>query len=81
MPLPGFQDRAARGMWTTAQNLESANDVENALNAYRSLRGAFFSLRSIVTPGCGWQAWLILDEGNVTEDTLIPAAKMLKNFN
>ena len=54
MPLPGFQDRAARGMWTTAQNLESANDVENALNAYRSLRGAFFSLRSIVTLGKEW---------------------------
>ncbi len=54
--VPGLnlQDRAAQGLWKVALNYEAETDSENALNAYRLLRGAFYSVRSFYTPGKSW---------------------------
>lgn len=54
--LPGLSapDRAAEGLWKTASFYESQGDAENALAAYRRLRGAFYSARSFFTPGQKW---------------------------
>lgn len=54
--LPGLslQDKAAHGLWDVAEKYEAQGDTENALNAYRLLRGAFFSARSFYTPGKIW---------------------------
>lgn len=54
--IPGLhlQERAAEGLWKAAKTHESQNDLENALNAYRLLRGAFYSTRSFYTPGKKW---------------------------
>jgi len=54
--VPGLnlQNRAAQGLWKIAQKYEAENDFENAINAYRLLRGAFYSVRSFYTPGKIW---------------------------
>ena len=54
--VPGLnlQERAAEGLWEVALKNEAQNDSENALNAYRLLRGAFYSVRSFYTPGKIW---------------------------
>ncbi|GJL79354.1 MAG: hypothetical protein NPINA01_23430 [Nitrospinaceae bacterium] len=54
--LPGLnlQERAAEGLWKVAQKYEAEEDFENAINAYRLLRGAFYSVRSFYTPGKIW---------------------------
>ena len=54
--VPGLrlQERAAEGLWEVAQKYETQNDFENAINAYRLLRGAFYSVRSFYTPGKIW---------------------------
>lgn len=54
--VPGLnlQERAAEGLWKVGLKYEAQNDSENALNAYRLLRGAFYSVRSFYTPGKTW---------------------------
>ncbi|MBI4389202.1 MAG: hypothetical protein HY580_03395 [Nitrospinae bacterium] len=54
--LPGLDigENAAEGLWKTAAQYESRGDMENALNSYRLLRGAFYSARSFFTPGRKW---------------------------
>ncbi len=54
--LPGLslQDRAAQGLWNVGEKYEAKSDTENALAAYRLLRGAFYSSRSFYTPGKTW---------------------------
>jgi tetratricopeptide (TPR) repeat protein len=54
VPGSNLQDRAAEGLWNVAQKFETEKDFENAINAYRLLRGAFFSVRSFYTPGQDW---------------------------
>lgn len=54
--LPGLslQNRAAEGLWNVGEKYEANGDTENALAAYRLLRGAFYSARSFYTPGKTW---------------------------
>jgi len=54
--VPGLdlQNRAAEGLWKVARKFEAEKDFESALNAYRLLRGAFYSVRSFYTPGKIW---------------------------
>ena len=54
LPGSGLQDRAAEGLWEVASNHEAAGDHERALNDYRLLRSAFYSVRSFYTPGQKW---------------------------
>lgn len=56
LPGAGVQDRAADGLWKIAVDYESAGDLENAINSYRLLRGAFYAARSFFTPGQKWIA-------------------------
>jgi len=54
--VPGLdlQESAAEGLWNAGLQYEAENNSENALNAYRLLRGAFYSVRSFYTPGKTW---------------------------
>jgi hypothetical protein len=54
--VPGLnlQEMAAQGLWDVALKYEAQNDSDNALTAYRLLRGAFYSVRSFYTPGKTW---------------------------
>ncbi|MCH8157644.1 MAG: hypothetical protein IID18_07845 [Nitrospinae bacterium] len=54
LPGTGLQDRAAEGFWKTAEHYEKAGEVQNAIDAYRLLRSAFYSTRSFYTPGSDW---------------------------
>lgn len=53
-PGSGLQDRAAEGLWRVALGHETAGNNERALNDYRLLRSAFYSIRSFYTPGQNW---------------------------
>lgn len=54
--LPGLhlQDRAAEGLWKIGLEYESRSDTENALSAYRLLRGGIYATRSFYTPAQDW---------------------------
>ncbi len=56
--LPGLDvtDKAAQGLWDTAQTFETTGELQKALDSYRLLRGAFYSTRSVFTPGKEWIA-------------------------
>ncbi len=56
--LPGLDvtDRAAAGLWRIAEAHEAAGEPQQALDAYRLLRSAFYSTRSVFTPGKHWIA-------------------------
>lgn len=53
LPVGGSVDRAAAQLWTVAEILET-DDKPLALEAYRSLRSAFYATRSFYTPGQDW---------------------------
>jgi hypothetical protein len=63
LPGTGGQDRAAEGLWKIAGQYESDGDLENAINSYRLLRGAFYATRSFYTPG---QRWIDLCNGKIS---------------
>ena len=52
-----YEEEGTPAYWPWVQTIRSyvqKNDSENALNAYRLLRGAFYSVRSFYTPGKFW---------------------------
>ncbi len=53
LPFGGIVDRAAAQLWAIAESLET-EDKPLALEAYRSLRSAFYATRSFYTPGQDW---------------------------
>lgn len=63
LPGAGVHDRAAEGLWKIAGHYESIGDLENAVNGYRLLRGAFYATRSFFTPG---QKWIALCDGKIS---------------
>lgn len=54
--FPGLdlKEQAAEGLWNIAQHYESQNDLQQALDTYRLLRGGFYGARSFYTPGKDW---------------------------
>jgi len=55
LPVGGYVDSAAENLWDIAEKLEM-EDRQLALEAYRSLRSAFYATRSFYTPGLPWIA-------------------------
>ena len=53
LPLGGYVHSSAEALWELAEMLES-EDRKLALEAYRSLRSAFYASRSFYTPGLPW---------------------------
>jgi len=53
LPVGGYVEPASEGLWEMAEALES-EDKKLALEAYRSLRSAFYATRSFYTPGLPW---------------------------
>lgn len=54
LPLSGMADEAAAGLWRIGESREQEGHLEDALAAFRLLRGAFYSARSFYTPGTQW---------------------------
>ncbi len=59
LPLGGYVEPAATQLWRVAEILEEKED-KMALEAYRSLRSAFYATRSFYTPGQEW-----IDRSNI----------------
>ena len=47
IPGLGLQEKAAQRIWQIAEDFESADNPENAINVYRILRAGFYSTRSL----------------------------------
>lgn len=54
MPFSQTPNQAAEKLWTIAQDFQVQNRIPESLKTYRLLRGAFYSVRSIYTPGKKW---------------------------
>ncbi|MDE0848036.1 MAG: hypothetical protein OSA44_04415 [Nitrospinaceae bacterium] len=54
LPFSRTPNRAAEKLWEIAQNQQTQNQNIEALKTYRILRSAFYSVRSIYTPGKKW---------------------------
>lgn len=54
LPITDIQDKAADGLWKTASHFDRVGETQNAIDAYRLLRSAFYSTRSFYTPGRNW---------------------------
>ncbi|MBT7935584.1 MAG: hypothetical protein HN722_05225 [Nitrospina sp.] len=54
LPFSHTPYQAAEKLWKIAQNQQTQNQSMEALKTYRILRGAFYSVRSIYTPGKKW---------------------------
>jgi hypothetical protein len=54
LPFSQTPYQAAEKLWALAQRLQSQNQTSEALKTYRILRSAFYSIRSIYTPGKKW---------------------------
>jgi hypothetical protein len=54
LPFSRTPYQAAEKLWEIAQNQQTQNQSIEALKTYRILRGAFYSVRSIYTPGKKW---------------------------
>lgn len=54
LPFSKTPYQAAEKLWAIAQKFETQNKNKEALKTYRILRGAFYSIRSIYTPGKKW---------------------------
>ncbi len=73
VPVGGYVDASAQRLWDIAVLLEK-EDKKLALEAYRSLRSAFYATRSFYTPGQPWIdkanpkiAHLMAEETNYSE--------------
>lgn len=53
LPIGAYVERSAARLWEVAEILET-QDKKLALEAYRSLRSAFYATRSFYTPGQAW---------------------------
>jgi hypothetical protein len=54
LPFSQTPYAAAEKLWEITQNQQTQNQKEEALKTYRILRAAFYSIRSIYTPGKKW---------------------------
>ncbi|NIU44247.1 MAG: hypothetical protein GWN72_08335 [Nitrospinaceae bacterium] len=54
VPALDLQEKAAQGLWDIGETYETKGEEKKALNTFRRLRGAFYSVRSFYTPGVKW---------------------------
>lgn len=74
LPVGGYVKRSAERLWEVGEIFED-QDAKLALEAYRSLRSAFYAARSFYTPGGSWIrrtdekiAGLVAKEPAITEE-------------
>lgn len=81
LPVGGYVEVSAEQLWNIAETLEEKDKILS-LEAYRSLRSAFYATRSFYTPG---QAWI--DRANpkiaalMAEQTTYSEADRKKSLN
>ncbi len=54
LPFSQTPHLAAEKLWAIAEYYQTQNQIAEALKTYRILRSAFYSIRSITTPGENW---------------------------